>query len=177
VARSLSVIGHMANGFFTVYALKQLGAGDAAVGTFTALMLAAQTAGAFAFGWLADRRGHVLVLSLGALASASAGLFALGAGSLAALYPVFVLAGLSVGASNVSGMAIGLEFGPEAERPTYVAINNSWVAPFALAAPLFGGLLADRIGYGVVFALAAAFSIAAAAVFQFAVRDPRSAAR
>lgn len=172
-ARSLSVIGHMANGFFTVYALRQLGAGDASVGLFTALMLSAQTAGSFAFGWAADRRGHVLVLSLGALASGAAALCALAAGSVVALYPVFVLAGLSIAATQVSGMAVGMELGPEDERPTYVAINNSWVAPFALVAPLIGGLLADRVGYGPVFALAAAFSLIAAAAFRFAVRDPR----
>jgi MFS family permease len=177
LARTLSTVGHMANGFFTVYALKQLGAGDAAVGAFTALMLAAQTAGAFAFGWLADRRGHVLVLSLGALASGSAALFALAAGSVPGLYPVFVLAGLSLAATQVSGMAVGMELGPEAERPTYIAINNSWVAPFALIAPLLGGLLADRLGYGIVFGLAAGFSVLAAATFRFAVQDPRSAAR
>ncbi|HEV8636539.1 MAG TPA: MFS transporter [Chloroflexota bacterium] len=172
-ARALSVVGHMANGFFTVYALKELGAGDAAVGAFTALMLAAQTAGAFAFGWLADRRGHVLVLTLGAAASALAALAGLAARDVLTLYPVFVLAGLGLAAIQVSGMAVGMELGPDEERPTYVAINNSWVAPYALVAPLAGGLMADRLGYGALFATAAAFSALAAGVFALAVRDPR----
>jgi MFS family permease len=177
IARTLAVVGHMANGFFTVYALKQLGAGDAAVGIFTALMLAAQTAGAFGFGWLADRRGHVLGLTLGAAASGLAAVAALAARDLLTLYPVFVLVGLSLAATQVSGMAVGLELGPDEERPTYVAINNSWVAPYALVAPLAGGLMADRLGYPVLFAAAAAFSALAALVFALAVRDPRRLAQ
>jgi MFS family permease len=172
-ARALAVAGQMANGFFTVYALKELGAGDAAVGIFTALMLAAQTAGAFAFGWLADRRGHVLGLTLGAAASGLAALAALAARDVLTLYPVFVVAGLSLAATQVSGMAVGMELGPDDERPTYVAINNSWVAPYALVAPLAGGLMADQLGYPVLFVTAAAFSAVAALVFALAVRDPR----
>ena len=176
-ARALAVVGNMANGFFTVYALKQLDVGDGAVGVFTAMMLAAQTAGAFAFGWLADRRGHVLGLTLGAAASGLAALAALAARDLATLYPVFVLAGLSLSATQVSGMAVGMELGPERERPTYVALNNSWVAPYALFAPLCGGLMADRLGYGALFATAALFSALSAAVYVLAVRDPRRLAR
>ena len=86
---------------------------------------------------------------------------------------VFALLGLSVGATNVSGMPIGLEFGPDEERPTYVAITNSSRAPSALLGPLIGGALADAAGYGVVFALAAALALAGAAAMRLAVSDPR----
>jgi len=172
-ARALDVVGGMAGGFYTVYALKALGAPDSAVGTFTLALMAAQTVGMLFFGWLADRRGHLSVLTLGALASAAASLAALGADSLAAVYPVFLLYGLSIGAGNVSAMSIGLEFGPAEERPTYVAITNSSRAPFALLGPLVGGALADAAGYGAVFGLAAALALAGAAAMRLAVRDPR----
>jgi MFS family permease len=172
-ARALDVTGGLASGFYTVYALKELGAPDSAVGAFTLALMAAQTVGMLFFGWLADHRGHLSVLTIGALASAGASLAALGAGSLAAVYLVFVLYGLSVGAGNISGMPIGLEFGPEEERPTYVAITNSSRAPFALLGPLVGGALADATGYGAVFGLAAALALAGAAAMGLGVRDPR----
>src|SRR5207248_10813026 len=98
-------------------------------------------------------------------------------GDLTELYLSFAFTGLSIGAFNVSAMPIGLEFGPEDERPTYVAINNSSRAPFALLAPLVGGLLADAFGYPVLFATAAGFALAAAAALAFFVRDPRHAGR
>jgi MFS family permease len=175
-ARALDVTGGMASGFYTVYALKELGAPDGAVGAFTLVLMAAQTVGMLCFGFLADRHGHLIVLTLGALASGAASLVALGATELAAVYPVFVFYGLSVGATQVSGMPIGLEFGPEDERPTYVAINNSSRAPFALLGPLIGGAMADAAGYGLLFGVAAALAIAAAVTMWVAVRDPRAGA-
>ncbi len=138
----------MASGFYTVYALKELGAPDSAVGTFTLVLMAAQTVGMLAFGFLADRHGHLIVLTIGALASGAASLAALGATSLALVYVVFVFYGLSIGATNVSGMPIGLEFGPEEERPTYVAITNSSRAPFALVGPLVGARWPTRPATG-----------------------------
>jgi MFS family permease len=162
-ARALDVTGGMASGFYAVYALKELGAPDSAVGGFTLVLMAAQTVGMLVFGFLADRRGHLIVLTVGALASAGASLAALGATSLAIIYVVFAFYGLSIGATNVSGMPIGLEFGPDDERPTYVAITNSSRAPFALLGPLIGGALADSAGYGAVFGLAAALALAGAA--------------
>src|SRR5438067_8300131 len=42
-ARALDVTGGMASGFYTVYALKELGAPDSAVGAFTLALMAAQT--------------------------------------------------------------------------------------------------------------------------------------
>jgi MFS family permease len=172
-ARALDVTGGMASGFYTVYALKELGAPDGAVGAFTLVLMAAQTVGMLLFGVLADRHGHLIVLTVGALASGAASLTALGATSLSVVYVVFVFYGLSIGATNVSGMPIGLEFGPEEERPTYVAITNSSRAPFALLGPLIGGALADTAGYGAVFGLAAALALAGAAAMRLAVRDPR----
>jgi MFS family permease len=172
-ARALDVSGNMATGFYAVYALKALDAPDATVGWFTFVLMGAQTIGMLAFGWLADHRGHLGVLVLGALASAGASLTALLAGDVTLLYLTFALLGLSVGAGNVSAMPIGLEFGPDDERPTYVAINNSSRAPFALLGPLAGGLLADGVGYGALFGVAAALSLAGALAMGFLVKDPR----
>jgi MFS family permease len=173
VARSIVACGQMATGFYTAYALKELGAADAQVGLFTLIVLATQTVGNVALGWLADRRGHVLVLSVGALGTALSAAVALVAPSVAVLYLSF--AGMAIGmvANSISGFAIGMEIGPEAERPTYTAINNSSLAPFQLVAPIAGGLLADAAGYAPLFALAMVLSLVGAGALRFAVRDPR----
>lgn len=174
VARSIVVCGQMATGFYSAYALKELDAPDAQVGLFTVAVLASQTLGTFALGWLADHRGHVLVLSIGALVTALGALAALAAPSVDLLYLSFASMGLSLAATNVSGFSIGMEIGPEAERPTYVAINNSALAPVQLLAPLAGGVLADAAGYGALFGLAAALAFIGAGALWLGVREPEA---
>jgi MFS family permease len=175
VARSIAGCGQMATGFYTVYALKVLDAPDAQVGVFTLIVLASQTLGNFGLGWLADRRGHVLVLALGALGGALGAAAALVAPSLAVLYLSFVGLAITTAANNVSGFSIGMEIGPETERPTYTAINTSSQAPVQLIAPVLGGLLADAAGYAPLFALSTALSLLGAAALFFGVRNPRRA--
>ncbi len=177
IARIISVVGALATGFFMVYALKELQMPDAAVGIFTTVSLFAQTAGALLCGWLADRRGHVTTLALGALFSALAAAVAIGAGDLVGMAVVFAFMGLHLAATQVSAMPVGLELGPDDERPTYVAINNSSVAPFALVSPLIGGAIADTWGFAPLFILGAVISLGAALTYVLFVRDPRSLSR
>jgi len=174
VARSIVVCGQMATGFYSAYALKELDAPDAQVGLFTIAVLISQTLGTFALGWLADHRGHVLVLAIGALVTAVGAVAALVAPSVDLLYVSFASMGLSLAAGNVSGFSVAMDMGPEAERPTYVAINNSALAPFQLLAPLAGGVLADAVGYGALFGVAAALALVGAAALFFGVAETRS---
>ncbi|TAK26009.1 MAG: MFS transporter [Chloroflexota bacterium] len=176
VARALYVAGSMASGFFTVYALKNLGAGDAVVGIFTTVMLASKLAGTLAAGWVADRRGHVIVLVFGSVASGLAAIVALIATDVTLMYGAIALSGVNLASTDVSALAVGLELGPESERPTYIAINNSWVAPFALISPLIGGALADSFGYHSLFLVAAVISAIAVVAFLVFVEDPRHVA-
>jgi MFS family permease len=173
ITRAVAVTGTMGGGFYAVYGLKSIGASEVDIGLFTLAMQIAQTAGTIGFGWLADRRGNLVVLTFGALATGLSAIVAAASGSPLPLYGAFVLLGLGIAATNISGMTIGLELGPEAERPTYVAINNSAAAPFALVAPIAAGFLADRLGFPPLFLLAAAISIAAALMFHLLVDDPR----
>lgn len=173
-ARSCAVVGVMASGFFTVYALRVLGAAAWQVGVFTTMLLAGQLAGNLVFGWLADRMGHRLVLAVGIAAIAAANLVALVAPSVALLDIVFVLDGVADAAVLVSGLNILLELAPVAgERPTYVGLGRTAVAPVAFGAPLAAGLLVDAVGFAAVFATAAGFSVLALALLIRRVRDPR----
>jgi MFS family permease len=167
-------MGGMAAGFFTVYALRVHGAPAWQVGVFTTLMLAGHTGGSLALGWLADRFGHRLVLLLGAASMLAANLLALTASSLETFQIVFVAAGFQQAAINVSSLNILLDFAPAAEeRPTYVGLGNTAMAPVALVAPLAAGLLADAAGFGLTFALAASFGVVALALLLGRVREPR----
>lgn len=177
LARACALAGYMADGFFTVYALRTWEAPAWRVGVFTAFLFAGQIGGNVVFGWLADRAGHRLILVGGAAATAAADLIALSAGSLEVSGGVFALLGVLQAANNVSSLSILLEFAPTVEeRPTYVGLGNTSSAPVALAAPLAAGLLADTLGFRPVFVVAAGFALAALALLAGGVRDPRARA-
>ena len=176
-ARGCAVIGVMSSGFFTVYALRVLGSPAWRAGVFTTMLLIGQVTGNLVFGWVADRSGHRLVLAAGSAAMAGASLVALAAPSVDLLLLAFVLDGVYDAALTVSGLNILLELAPTAgERPTYVGLGRTAVAPIAFAAPLVAGLLADAAGFASVFAVSAAFSVFALALLIARVRDPRRAA-
>jgi MFS family permease len=173
-ARAFALLGTMSAGFFTVYALRAWNPPTAEVGAFTALMLAGQMAGTVTLGWLADRAGHRLVIMTGIAAVLAGNLVALGTTSLPTFAVVFVLAGLQQAAVTVSNLNVMLEFAPAAaERPTYVGLGTTSMAPVAFAAPLVGGMLADARGFGPVFLVSALASAAALVLLAALVRDPR----
>jgi MFS family permease len=177
VARGFAVIGVMGSGFFTAYALRVLGAPTWRAGVFTTMLLAGQIAGNLVFGWVADRVGHRVVLATGTAAMTCASLVALTAPSADLLLPAFVLDGVYDAALAVSGLNILLELAPSTgERPTYVGLGRTAVAPVAFAAPLLGGLLADAAGFAIVFAVGAAFSLVALVLLVTRVREPRQSA-
>ena len=176
-ARGCTVIGVMASGFFAVYALRVLGAPAWRVGVFTTMLLVGQVAGNLVFGWLADRMGHRVVLAVGAAAMGAANLVALAAPSVELLSFVFILDGVYDAAVLVSGLNMLLELAPAAdERPTYIGLGRTAVAPIAFGAPLAAGLLADAAGFAAVFAIAAGFSLIALGLLIGRVRDPREEA-
>ena len=173
-ARGLGILGMMANGFYTVYALRSWQAPEWQVGVFTTLFLAGQAIGNLGMGWLADRVGHRLVLVLGVSALAVGNVVALQAISPETLRPVFALSGIHVAAIHVSARTILLELAAdEAERPTYLGLVNTVLAPLNFAGPVAAGLIADRLGFPAVFALAALCGAVGVGLLLARVREPR----
>jgi predicted MFS family arabinose efflux permease len=174
LSRAFALVGVMGGGFYTVYALRAWEAPAAEAGVFTALLLAGQIAGNVTLGWVADRMGHRLVIVAGVAATVGANALALVAPSLGAFGAVFLLTGVQGAAISISNLSVLLEFAPvPEERPTYVGLGTTLMAPMALGAPLAGGLLADAFGFAAVFAIAAAAGTIALVVLLSLVRDPR----
>ena len=177
VSRAVGAFGGMASGFYTVFALRTLGAPEWEVARFTFVLLAGQAAANLLFGYVADHVGHKPVLVAGALAAVAGNAVALASGRVEQVYVVFLGLAVSLAAGAVSALNLSMEFAPPADRPTYVGLASTLVAPAAFVAPLVGGLLADYAGYRAVFALAGLVSLLSAAVLVVRVRDPRRAAR
>jgi MFS family permease len=174
VVRWFSIVSSMASGFYAVYALRAWSAPVATLGVFTALVLTGSMVGLLALGWVADRAGYRVVIMTGIVATLGGNVMALVAPSLAAFGAVFLLAGLQEAAFRIAYPTVLLEFapGPEAQ-PMYIGVGNTSITPIAFAAPIAAGVLADRAGFGAVFATATVAGALALLTLALRVREPR----
>jgi MFS family permease len=98
---------------------------------------------------------------------------ALAAPAVWGFYLVFALMGFSNSAGILSDLNLAMEFGPEAERPTYIGLTRTVTGPALLIAPVFGGWLAQTWGYPTLFAAALACALAGGLLLAFRVKEPR----
>jgi MFS family permease len=175
VVRIVSQVALMASAFYTVYAVRTYGISAETAGLMTGVLMAAQTVANPVMGWAGDRWSHRTVMEVGGLAMVASTALAWLSPGPAWFYLVFALAGVAFVAFWTSALTITLEFGSEADRPVYIGLSNTLIAPATMAAPLLGGWLADTAGYGATFLLATAGGLAATLILHFMVRDPRRA--
>jgi len=174
VVRIISQFATMGFAFYTVYAVRLHAMSEATVGFLTACLMATQIVANPIMGWIGDHRGHRLVLIIGTLAavvSTSLAWFAPGAGWF---FLVFVFAGIANVAAWTIPIAMTLEFGDEVDRPAYIGLANTLIAPFTFIAPLFGGWLADNQGYSMTFFASAVLGLITVFILLLALKDPKS---
>ena len=176
VARTVIVLGTMATGFYMVYGIERFTVTGATIGWLTAVLVASQALMGVLWGVVADRVGHKFVLIGGALGLTAAALTAWFAPSSAWLTPVFILLGVSIAAELTSSLNIILEFCDPADRPTYIGLTNTLLAPTLALAPLLGGWIATLTdGYSTLFLTAAICAALGALLLFFWVQEPRQA--
>lgn len=171
VVRMLSQFATMAFAFYTVYAVRDYGMNESTVGVMTGVLMAVQIAANPLMGYLGDRWSHRSVMGLGVLACAMSALIAWWAPNIAWFYLVFILAGIANVGIWTLAITMTLEFGREEERPTYVGLANTLIAPSAMLAPLFGGWLADQYGYQTTFFVSALCGIITVMVLFLFLHD------
>ena len=150
--RSLLAFASLAFAFYTVYAVRTHHLSEAAIGVMTAVLMGTQIAANPTMGWLGDRFGHRTVMEGGVLACIISSFIAWWAPHPGWFYLVFILTGIGNVAVWTTGLAMSLEFGSEDERPAYIGLANTLVAPSTILAPLLGGWIADLAGYPSTFA-------------------------
>jgi MFS family permease len=174
ITRMLSQFAAMGFAFYTVYVVRELGMRETTIGIMTGILLATQILANPVMGWLGDRRGHRLILEIGISCSVASAVLAWWAPSAIWFYPVFILTGLANVAMWTIPMAMTIQFCQESERPAYIGMANTLIAPCTFLAPLFGGWLADFAGFSATFITSAIFGLTTVGVLHFAVRDPRN---
>lgn len=172
-ARFLAQFGAMATAFYTIYGVRHLGMDELAAGGLYSVMTLTATIGNPILGWLGDRWGHRFVFAGTLLAVTGGAVLAIAAPNATWMYPVFALAGIGHVGSWTIAMTMTVEFGTEDDRPYYIGLTNTMIAPATLIAPFIGGWLADTLGFGATFTLAAVASIITAVVLLFVIHDPQ----
>jgi MFS family permease len=174
ISRWFSYAGGMAAGFLAVYAVEHFQLDDSVAAIFTGILYAAGVAGYATWGPIGDRLGHKRVMEFAALLW----LLALGTALLApaawGFYLVFALVGFSSSAGVLSDINLAMEFGPEAERPTYIGLTRTFTGPALLIAPVAGGWLAQTWSYPTLFAVSLALALIGGALLKWQVREPRA---
>jgi len=93
------------------------------------------------------------MLSLSFIFMIIAFIIALFAESIYSYSIVFLLFGMALDGLNISGMNLVIEIAPEAQRPTYTAIQTN-ITSLGLFFPILGGVLLSKIGsYSVIYIL------------------------
>jgi MFS family permease len=174
LGRSVVHIGGMSAGFITVYGLEHFHLSGIEVGGWTMVLVGSQAIMNLIWGALADRRGHKFVLCVAAFSMAATTLLTFATQSPGWLWAVFILLGVSTAADSVSNMNIIMEFCAEEDRPTYIGLTNTLLAPTKALAPILGGLLATWAGYSSMFLIAVAGSFLGGLLLTLWVREPRT---
>jgi len=171
--RVLYQFATMGFAFYIVYGLRRFEMDAITAGYLTATLTIAQTIANAGMGWLSDRVGHKKMLVVGMVSVAFSSLLAWAAPALEWFYLVFIISALANVAYWTIGMVLVVEFGSEAERPMYIGMSNTLVAPFTIVAPILGGWIADSFGYQTTFLLSAIGGVVVTLMMIFLVKDPR----
>jgi MFS family permease len=166
-------VGMVARSFYTAYAVRKLGAGGEDVGVFTAIISVTSVLANLLWGAIADRSGHKRVWQLALIMHACAVLLVTRVSSMPGMWCVFGLSSAAEVGLFISTMNIVFEFCPLRKVPIYSALASTAEAPFRFLAAGFAGLVADQVGYLVLFWIALTATIIALGIVLVGVVEPR----
>ena len=145
--RFLSQFATMGFSFYIIYALREFNMDALTAGFLTATLTIAQTIANIGMGRIGDRTGHRAMLIFGAFAALLSAILAWNATSISWFYPIFILTGIANVSIWTIGMAMTVDFGVEVERPLYIGLSQTLIAPATILAPLLGGWIVDTAGF------------------------------
>jgi len=176
ITRVLGIFGMMAFAFYTVYAVKYYGVSEVSIGLMTGVYMGTQIVANPVMGWIGDRWSYRRTMIIGMIAASASALVAMWAPHPNWFFLVFILAGIGNVAFWTVGLAMVLLFGGPTEKPSYIGLANTLVAPATILAPLFAGFLIDTKGYPTAFLASAIGAIISAFALALLVKDPQRAA-
>ena len=171
LVRILAQVGTVGFAFYTVYVVRFYGVDEATAGLLAGILLISQTIFNPIMGWLGDHWSHRGVLALGMVAAAVSAGIIIWAPSLGWFYLAFALEGIAIVGVWTIALAMIQELGQPHEKPSYIGLANTLIAPTAFIIPLLAGWLADSVGYQATFMVTAIGATATVFVLSFRLKD------
>lgn len=173
ISYSINRLSAMAIGFFIVFGNETFNLSGTDVGTLTAVLIGSQAVMQLVLGWLGDKHGHKLNLTISAFSLAAAAVIAVMSTDLTTLIPAFILLGTAIASDNISKLTIILEFAVPEDHPTFIGLTNTLLVPVTFLGPIAAGWIATTFGFQTMFMVAVLFGIIGGLLFLFWVREPR----
>jgi MFS family permease len=174
ISRMLSFLGFMAFSFMAVYGVERFNLPDSYSAVFTGVLLVFSLLGYGTLGLVGDRVGNKMVLILSDVFLILSIVTALLWPTMAGLYFMFAMVGLSTAGAMIGDMNFVMEFGKVEDRPIYIGLSKTLTGPVFLLAPIIGGGIVGKVGYPAMFLTALVFSILAFVFIFFFVVEPRN---
>ncbi len=175
LARGLTSLSLTAVSFYTIFGIRRFDLSPEFVGGLTSVLLLSNMLTSSVIGWAGERWGLRRVLILANILTVLAIAIALTAEDARWFYLVFALTGMVNSSQWSTIMTITVKFCSVADRPFYIGMANTLIAPVTVFAPIIGGWLVDAVSFELSFGIFALAGLLSILVFVFPMQEPRGA--
>ena len=162
-----------AMGLYAIYCQNKFNFDISEVGLFTILNVSSMGIASYISGNIGDKYGHKISMLIAYSFHLLAVVLAINAASMFWVYGVFISIGAGQGSFMPSAMNLIYDFAGERDKKTYMALIDSFLAPFALVFILGIGSLINKGEYILSFYILGACLLLAIIILQFFVKDPK----
>jgi MFS family permease len=173
INRGFVFLGWMGMAFVSIYGIETYNLPISSSAIFTAIMFFSQIFGYSIWGFLGDRKGYKPVIESSNIVFIVGLFFLLTFHSLWWVYIAFGIISFAHSGEYIADQNIAMEFGKDADRPTYIGMSKTLTGPFLLAGPLVAGSLVKLFGYNFMFIVSIFFLMVAFVIIKFFVVEPR----
>ena len=162
-----------AMGLYAIYCQNKFNFDISEVGVFTVLNVSSMGIVSYFSGNIGDKYGHKISMVIAYLFHFLAVLLALNAKNMFWVYSIFIAIGAGQGSFMPSAMNLIYDFAGDRDKKTYMALIDSFLAPFALIFIISIGFLINEDKFILSFYILGFSLLIAIIILQFFVKDPK----
>ena len=163
-----------AMGLYAIYCQNKFQFQIDQVGIFTILNVISMGISSYLSGHIGDKYGHKVSMQVAYIFQLLAVILAIYAKNMTWVYCIFICIGCGQGYFMPSAMNLVYDFAGERDKKTYMALIDSFLAPFALLFLLVIGHLINQNSYKLSFMILGLCLSISIIIIQFFVRDPKN---
>ena len=175
VVQMVATASRIATPFYIIFVSSTMKLDGMTLGLLSLAFLGADTLSNLVWGYLGDKTGFKLVLTVSLFAWAMATTLLMLNHAPWAVFLAFFGLGAAQSGYMMAAQTMILEFGSRAEMPMRIAISSTAEGIMASLGPLAGGFIADHYGFNVVFGASIGFLVLGLLILLTVVKEPRTA--